>query len=101
MDIRGRPDGAAVSRTSRVNLTLAILCVLIFALLSRMSGHITAGGGLGYDGRLYAYQMAHLFDEGGRNIYLRPLPLLLTRPLYLVTGDALLSFALMNHVYVF
>jgi hypothetical protein len=90
-----------VSQTSRVNLALAISCVLVFAALSRISGHITAGGGLGYDGRLYAYQMAHLFAEGGRNIYLRPFPLLLTRPLYMVTGNALLSFVLMNYVYVF
>jgi hypothetical protein len=90
-----------VTRAWRVNVTLAIACVLVFGLLSRASGRIAAAGGLGYDGRLYAHQMIHLFEDGGRNIYLRPFTLLLTHPLYLVTGNALLSFILMNYVYVF
>jgi len=84
----------------RTDILVAGIGTAIFAYLALAHDIIAVRGGLGFDGADYAAMLTTL-GAGSAATRLRPLVILLNRPVYLVTSSAVFSFGLMNHVYAF
>ena len=85
----------------RTNVLIALCGVLLFHVVSLVSGKVANGDGLGWDGRLYAQMVTGQLDEGSANTQTRPLLPLVTRVPYSLGLDIIDSFRLMNYLYAF
>ena len=86
---------------------LPIAVAAIFVMLGQFGGRMEANQGRGYDGIQYVNMLSGgVLDEGEYNQRLRPLIVLLNRPVYWMLGDgadadaAIRAFDLMNIVYI-
>ena len=82
------------------NAVLVAMAVLVFAWTNAVTGQIDVNNGRGWDGGEYATMLEEGWTEGTVNTALRPLIVLLNRPVFSLTGDAVQAFRLMNFVYV-
>jgi hypothetical protein len=82
----------------RTNVLIALCGVLLFHVVSLVSGKVANGDGLGWDGRLYAQMVTGQLDGGSANTQTRPLLPLLTRVPYSLGLDIIDSFQLMNYL---
>jgi hypothetical protein len=94
------PDAAQPRLRLRANIALVLLALLLLAVLSAVSGRIEVNNGRGWDGNSYAAMLERGWDAGTANTSLRPFIILLNRPLYSLTGDAIATFGAMNYLYV-
>lgn len=83
------------------NLLLALCAVLVFHVVTTASGRVSEGGGLGWDGRVYARMIQGSMIEGSPNARSRPLLVLATRVPYFLGVDIIASFQLLNYLYAF
>jgi len=84
---------------SRTNLGLALVAALLLILQSAALGTIATNKGLGWDGEDYARMLDVGIERGTPNTRLRPLIVLLGRPVFAATGDPIATFRVMNVVY--
>lgn len=82
-----------------IDLGIAIVGLAVFGYIAATNDVIEVGGGLGFDGANYAQMMSGSLAEGTAATRLRPLIVLLNRPVYWLTKSPLFAFGLMNHVY--
>ena len=80
---------------------IALTAVALFAGLHATTGRIETNGGVGYDGVDYMRMLMGQLDDGTPVTELRPMIVLLNRPLYSRLGKPIETFVVMNHVYVF
>lgn len=88
-------------KASAPHVFIALTAVAIFAGLHVTTGRIETNGGVGYDGVDYARMLAGSLSDGTPVTELRPMIVLLNRPVYARLGTAIQTFVVMNHVYVF
>lgn len=100
MATTSEPTAAATRVRLTANVALVVLAVATFALVNAVTGQIDVNNGRGWDGGEYATMLEDGWTEGTVNTALRPLIVLLNRPAYSVTGDAVEAFRLMNYAYV-
>jgi hypothetical protein len=84
----------------RLNLGLMLLSLVLFAAIGAATGRINVREGRGWDGGEYAGMLEEGWDQGTANTALRPLVVMLARPAFQITGDALTAFRVMNYAYV-
>ena len=82
------------------NAVLVAMAVFVFAWTNAVTGQIEVNNGRGWDGGEYATMLEEGWTEGTVNTALRPLIVLLNRPAFSLTGNAVQAFRLMNFVYV-
>ena len=83
------------------HIAVALLALLLFAAVHRAVGRIDVGAGEGWDGADYARMLARGWSTGTVYSQLRPLVVLMNKPAFVLTGNAVRAFDLMNHVYAF
>jgi hypothetical protein len=81
------------------HLALGGLAVVVFLALHPATGLLGVGNGEGWDGTDYARMLRSGWGSGTVITQYRPLIVWANWPAYLVTGDAVRAFDLMNYVY--
>ena len=84
---------------SRTNVVLAFIAALLLILQSAALGTVATNNGLGWDGEDYARMLNVSVEAGTPNTRLRPLIVLLGRPVFSVTGNPITTFRVMNVIY--
>jgi hypothetical protein len=84
---------------SRTNLGLALAAAVLLYLQSVAVGTVSTNNGLGWDGEDYARMLETGVEHGTPNTRLRPLIVLLARPVLSVVGDPISAFRVMNVLY--
>jgi hypothetical protein len=83
-----------------INAALVVAALLLFAGVSLLTGRLTENDGFGWDGVLYGRMLSRGIDQGIPQTAVRPLVVMLNRPAFYLTGDALAAFAWMNYLYL-
>jgi hypothetical protein len=105
-----------VSTAARSNLVLALMALLLFVIMHLTTGRIPTDNGQGYDGADYGRMLTATLHDGTPITELRPLVILLNRPMYRWlhsarttprervehrSDDVVRTFVVMNGVYAF
>ncbi len=101
LPIAGRTEVTLRWRPIVVSAVIAVVCVLIFHVVSVASGKLEESGGLGWDGRAYARMTTDGLATGTSNTQTRPLMPLLARIPHSLGVDVVRSFQALNYVYAF
>jgi hypothetical protein len=86
---------------SRSHLAIACAALALFGAMHLTTGRIQVDDGKGWDGAEYAAMLTEGLGHGTRVTELRPVVILLNRPMYWITGDPVRAFDLMNFAYAF
>ena len=83
------------------HVALAAVAVALFGVLHLTGGHLEVGGGEGWDGADYARMLREGWSQGTVITQYRPLVVWANQPAFLLFGNAVAAFDVMNYVYVF